>query len=31
MKNPDRPYELLPTIYRQRDQEHGQPLRASCA
>jgi hypothetical protein len=28
MKNPDRLYELLPTIYRQRDQEQGQPLRA---
>lgn len=26
--NPDRLYELLPTIYRQRDQEQGQPLRA---
>jgi hypothetical protein len=28
MKNPDRLYELLPAIYRQRDEENGQPLRA---
>lgn len=28
MKNPDRLYELLPVIYRQRDEERGQPLRA---
>ena len=28
MKNPDRLYELLPAIYRQRDEERGQPLRA---
>jgi hypothetical protein len=28
MKNPDRLYDLLPVIYRQRDAECGQPLRA---
>ena len=28
MKNSDRLYELLPAIYRQRDEERGQPLRA---
>ena len=28
MKNPDRLYELLPAIYRQRDEPRGQPLRA---
>ncbi len=28
MKNPDRLYELLPVIYRQRDEEGSQPLRA---
>ena len=28
MKNPDRLYDLLPLIYRQRDAEQGQPLRA---
>lgn len=28
MKNPDRLYNLLPAIYRQRDEQNGQPLRA---
>jgi hypothetical protein len=28
MKNPDRLYELLPAVYRQRDEGRGQPLRA---
>src|SRR6266480_1440771 len=28
MKNPDRLYDLLPVIYRQRDAKCGQPLRA---
>ncbi|MDQ6624334.1 MAG: hypothetical protein M3Y86_12735 [Verrucomicrobiota bacterium] len=28
MKDPDRLYNLLPVIYRQRDAERGQPLRA---
>ena len=28
MKNSDQLYELLPAIYRQRDEERGQPLRA---
>ncbi len=27
-KNPDRLYQLLPTIYRQRDAEQGWPLQA---
>src|SRR3712207_6045091 len=28
MKDPDRLYELLPAVYRQRDAERGEPLRA---
>jgi hypothetical protein len=28
MNNPDRLYDLLPAVYRQRDEERGQPLRA---
>src|SRR5688572_6125870 len=28
MNNPDRLYELLPMVYRQRDAEQGYPLRA---
>jgi hypothetical protein len=28
MKNPDRLYDLLPAVYRQRDEQEGQPLRA---
>src|SRR6266852_5403659 len=28
MKNPDRLYELLPSVYRQRDAEQGYPLQA---
>ena len=28
MKNPDRLYELLPVVYRQRDAGQGYPLRA---
>src|SRR5712691_13377150 len=28
MKNPDRLYELLPAVYRQRDADQGYPLRA---